>query len=161
MRQKFYLIILFFAICSTGYTQKSSDPINISEPFHIQVKAFQNGKNVFNLNTRENKVSLYNPKSKKDTSISLEWNDETKKIFFAYLSKKKTVSEMKEASIPKPSNIEAVEKLLYFSIQRGDETTDFWIKPEIKKNDSGSAKAAEFIRNVMKIFERPSVKKIK
>jgi hypothetical protein len=71
------------------------------------------------------------------------------------------LEDMKALSIPEPENLKNHEALLYMSVIMNEQNIDLWIEPSKLKDDKRSEKVREFMRLMMNLFRKSSVRNIK
>jgi len=140
MRKNICLSFLLLIVGLSTYSQEQNKSVEIPDPFHIQMKVFESGTTIFNVDTKKEAIYFTTPKKRIDTSITFKWNDKTKKAFVRYLTGNKPLDKIKKNSISKPANINKVDRLVYMSIQKGGQTEEFWAEPKINKDSSKSIK---------------------
>ena len=165
MRKNICLSFLFLIVGLSTYSQEQDRSVDIPEPFHIKMEAFENGDNIFKVDTKKEAIYLNNPKKRIDTSITFKWNEKTKQSFITYLKGNKRLEKMKKHSISKPANINNVKRLFFMSIQKGEQSEEFWAKPKpqrkkdssepIKKvNDADNGTITKMVMQFMKIIKK-------
>jgi hypothetical protein len=165
MRKKICISFLFLIVGLSTYSQEQDKKVDIPEPFHIKMEVFTNGTTIFKVDTRKKAIYLDVPERKVDTSITFKWNEKTKQSFITYLKGNNRLEKIKKHSISKPTNIKKANRLFYMSIQKGDQTEEFWAEPKpksikdsskpIKKvNDGDSGIVVEIVMQFMKIIKQ-------
>ncbi len=150
-------LVTVFAI---GYSQQPADTIRKHHLIHLHIKAFKNGKNLFELYSRKETVYFRYFENKQDTTIHFEWNKQLKHILTRAVTKGNVLKAMKALSIPKPDDLEKTQALVYMNLHIDQQKEKLWAKISQRKNDRSSRKLEKFVGLLMQLFKESPVKNI-
>lgn len=106
------------------------------------------------LDTRKQEFTIRPQKQANDTTIQFRWSNKEKIVFAQYLNQDNVLERLEKISIPRPDNISQTEKLLYFSIEKGNLEKEFWIRPETIGDRPERDFVSGFTRDLITLFLR-------